>query len=216
VLRVASGESWDLPVTDADRGGGVVINSAVILKDPGKLRVTKAAVEAAVKEAGLGLKVVGWQESAGIVGQFILVVQLVLFVAILIIITVALVIINNTMVMATLERTGEIGTMRAIGAQRPFIVALFLLEGFALALVAGLVGSALALAVVLWLGQVGVPAGSDFLVFLFGGPRLFPAASSIHAIAALVVTSIVGFVSAAYPAFLATRVQPVEAMRAED
>ena len=216
VLAVATGETWDLPVSELDRNSGVIINAAVILKDASKLSVTKALVEQAIKDAGLGLKVIGWQESAGIVGQFILVVQLVLFVAILIIITVALVIINNTMVMATMERTGEIGTMRAIGAQRGFIVALFLLEGFALAVLAGLVGSALAIGVVAILGQVGVPAGGDFLVFLFGGPRLYPAISGLHVVFALIVTAVVGFVSAAYPAFLATRVQPIEAMRAED
>lgn len=216
VLAAATGETWDLPVTEVDRNTGVIINAAVILKDPSLLRVTKPLVEAAIKEAGLGLKVIGWQESAGIVGQFILVVQLVLFVAILIIITVALVIINNTMVMATMERTGEIGTMRAIGAQRSFIVALFLLEGFALAVLAGLVGSALALGAVAVLGSVGVPAPNDFLVFLFGGPRLYPAISGLHVVFALIVTAVVGFVSAAYPAFLATRVQPIEAMRAED
>ena len=53
---------------------------------------------------------------------------MVLYIAILIIFMVALVIINNAMVMATLERVREIGTLRAIGAQRRFILAMLVIE----------------------------------------------------------------------------------------
>ena len=47
---------------------------------------------------------------------------MVLNIAVLIIFVVALVIINNAMVMATLQRVREIGTLRAVGAQRRFIL----------------------------------------------------------------------------------------------
>ena len=66
----------------------------------------------------LGLQVAGWEEASGLIGQFIVVLRVVLYIAIFIIFLVALVIINNSMVMATLERVTEIGTMRAIGAQQ--------------------------------------------------------------------------------------------------
>ena len=56
----------------------------------------------------------------------------VLFVAIFIIFFVASVIINNAMTMATVERVAEIGTMRAIGAQRSFVMWIFMIETLAL------------------------------------------------------------------------------------
>ncbi len=216
VGSLAGGPSWDLPVTRADREGGAILNAAIILDDPSQVWQTRAAVEEAAKAAGIELKVVNWQQAAGFVGQFIFVVQLVLFVAILIITIVALVIINNTMLTATLERTGEIGTMRAIGAQRRFVLAMFVLESMGLGLLAGIVGAVVGGAAVAWLGSTGVPATSDFTLFLFGGPRLYPHAGAGHYVAAIVATILVGLVSAIYPARLATRVQPIEAMRAED
>ena len=48
--------------------------------------------------------------------------------AVIIFFGVALVIINNAMVMATLQRVKEIGTMRAIGAQRRFVLVLVVVE----------------------------------------------------------------------------------------
>ena len=74
-----------------------------------------AAIEAQGKKDGLTLKAIDWQTAAGIIGQFINVIRMVLYVAILIIFLIALVIINNALVMATLERVREIGTLRAIG-----------------------------------------------------------------------------------------------------
>lgn len=208
--------SWDLPITREDLDQGVILNAAVLLKDPRKLRGTQAALEKAAGDAGLKLKVVGWREASGLVGQFIMVIGLVLFVAIFIIIVVALVIINNTMVMATMERVNEIGTMRAIGAQRRFVLMMFLFESLVLGFLSGLAGSGLAAALVGFLGQKGLHAGTDFLVFLFGGPRLFPHLGTGHVILGMTVTLLVGLVSAIYPAWIATRVQPIEAMRAED
>jgi len=54
------------------------------------------------------------------VGQFVTMIRAVLYISVLIIFAVALVIINNALVMATLERMPEIGTLRAVGAQRRF------------------------------------------------------------------------------------------------
>ena len=60
-----------------------------------------------------------------------------------IIFVVALVIINNAMMMATLQRVREIGTMRAIGAQRGFVLGMVLLETVVLGLVFGAAGALL-------------------------------------------------------------------------
>lgn len=192
---------------------GLARNAAVILEDPAKQNRTMEAIRRLNDEQKLGIEVVDWQTAAGIVGQFVTVIRLVLYTAITIIFLVALVIINNSMVMATVERTGEIGTMRAIGAQRWYVSAMFLLETLILGLVAGLVGSALGAGIVLLFGQIGVPAGSDFLVFLFSGDYLYPALSPWNIVLALGIIIVVSALSTLYPARLATRIQPVVAMR---
>lgn len=195
---------------------GLALNAAILLKDPEKLRETQAAIGEALKKAGLELNVVDWQQASGVVGQFMLLIRGVLWLAVLIIFIVAVVIINNSMLMATLERVKEIGTLRAIGAQRGFVMAMFIIETLALALGAGLVGAAAGAGILSWLGQAGIPATSDVMVFLFSGPRLHPTYELGHLVSGVVVILFVAVLSTLYPARLATRVQPVEAMRSSE
>jgi ABC-type lipoprotein release transport system permease subunit len=165
---------------------------------------------------------VGWEGATGFVGQFIHVLRFALYVAVLIILLVAIVIVNNSMVMATLERVSEIGTMRAIGAQKGFILRMFVLEAVVLALLSGSLGALLGAQITLFLQDVGIPAATqstqttEVLIFLFGGPRLYPTVAPSHLLFGLGVILVVGLVSALYPAFLATRIQPIQAMQTED
>ena len=193
---------------------GLTLNAAVILKDPSRIVETTEALVPVAKS--VGLQVVDWKEATGIVGQFVLVMRLVLVTALFIIFIVALLIINNAMVLATLERTSEIGTMRAIGAQRGMVVALFLVETIVLGLIAGVLGAVASTAFVSWLHVVGIPAFADQLILLFAGPRLFPTWTAQDV--ALGIGSVVtaGVVSTLYPAFLAARIQPVVAMQKGD
>ncbi|MDJ0763136.1 MAG: FtsX-like permease family protein [Myxococcota bacterium] len=195
---------------------GIALNAAIVLNDPKRLKHTKTAIEQTIAANGLELQVVDWQTASGIVGQTVVLIRIVLVVAILVIFLVALVIINNTMVMATLERTVEIGTMRAIGGQARFILSLFLMESFWLSLIAGLVGSLLGAALVLRLGQTGIPAFAEILVFLFSGPRLYPTVGLGNLAIAWCVILGVSLGATLYPAYLATRIQPVVAIQAKE
>jgi len=115
--------------------------------------------------------------------------------------------------MATMERAMEIGTMRAIGAQARLVLLRFLLETVILGLVAGVLGAGLGVAFVRHLGQAGIPAMSDELVFLFSGPRLYPSVGAGHFLSGLGVIVLVSLLATFYPAFVATRIEPVVAMR---
>lgn len=202
--------------TSEDLQRGVVLNAAIIMKDPTQSSDTIEAIVARSAADGLNLKVVDWQTAAGIVGQFIVVLRAVLYVAIFVIFLVALVIINNSMVMATIERTPEVGTMRAIGAQRPFVMALFITETLVLGLLSGGGGALLASAVIFGLQQVGIPAPSDVLVFLFGGPRLYPSVGVDDHLFGIGVILVVSVLSTVYPAAVAASVPPVVAMRGKE
>ena len=196
---------------------GVALNAALILEDPSRLRSTQRDVESASREAGLGLKVVDWQKASGLVGQSVTMFRIVLYTAVLIIFAVALVIINNAMVMATLQRVREIGTMRAIGAQRRFVTAMLLVETAAVSLSFGVLGAVLGGAV-LWAVRAwgGIPATNDQLYFFFSGPALLPALGSTGVAVSLGLVLVVSLLSGFYPAIIAMRVTPVEAMAADD
>jgi ABC-type lipoprotein release transport system permease subunit len=195
---------------------GVVLNAAVILKDPKQIPQTIAAIEAQGAKDGLPLKAITWQKSAGIIGQFIMLARMVLYIAILIIFIIALVIINNALVMATLERVKEIGTLRAIGAQRRFILAMLVVESLVVGLIFGGLGAAVGGLVVAIVGKIGIPAKSDIWFFFFSGPRLHPFLGTSNFIAAFVIVLLVSAFSSFYPAWIAMRVTPRQAMAEEE
>jgi ABC-type lipoprotein release transport system permease subunit len=202
------------PPEEVERG--VVLNAAVILDDPKAMREAIPAIERQGEKDGLKLKAITWQESAGLVGNFINLARGVLMVAIIIIFTVALVIINNALVMATLERVREIGTLRAIGAQRRFILSMLVVEAVVIGLLFGGLGAAVGAGLVKLIGAVGIAAKSDVQFFFFSGPRLRPFLNVGSVVAAFVIVIFVATVSSLYPAWLAMRVTPRQAMQEEE
>ena len=195
---------------------GLALNAAVLLDDSSQLETTIAEIELAAADAGLTVEAKDWQEAAGLVGQFVTVIRLVLYVAIVIIFLVALVIIINSMIMATMERVAEIGTMRAIGSSRALIMGMIFLETLTLGMLAGAGGAGLGAAVLSVLGEVGIPANNDVLIFLFSGPRLHPTFGVRHLLWGMSAIVAVSLVSTVYPARIATRIQPVVAMQRSD
>ena len=195
---------------------GVVLNAAVILNDPDRVPQTIKDIEEAGRQSGLPLRAISWKDAAGLIGQFVSMMKAVLYVAVLIIFVVALVIINNALVMATLERVREIGTLRAIGAQRRFILAMLVIEALVIGIIFGAIGAGLGAALVFLIGRVGIPAPSDIAFFFFSGPRLYPVLASTNMVVSLVIVVLVSALSGFYPAWLAMRVTPRQAMQSED
>jgi len=213
-LQREEARSRVFPPGEVERG--VVLNAAVILKDPKKIRETMAAIEAQGKADGLTLKAIDWQTAAGLIGQFINVIRMVLYIAILIIFLIALVIINNALVMATLERVREIGTLRAIGAQRRFILAMLVIESLVVGAIFGGLGAGFGALIVKLVGRVGIPAKSDVWFFFFSGPRLHPFIGTSNIVAAFLIVLMVSAFSSFYPAWLAMRVTPRQAMQEDE
>lgn len=215
-----NGNSKKREVAQADRvyvqgeiDGGVVRHMAIIVKPGADLNIVAQELQASADREKLGLKIVDWRAASGFIGDFLWVIYSVLATALLIIFIVAVIVMNNSMVMATLERTKEIGTMRAIGAQKGMILRMFLAEAAVMSAVFGGLGALIAVAVVGWMHNVGLPAANDVLVFLFAGPRLYPELQWLHVLVSAVLVGIVALISTLYPAWLAMRVTPLEAMQ---
>ena len=113
--------------------------------------------------------------------------------------------IMNTMYTAVLERTKEIGIMKAIGAQNKDIMLLFLIESGLLGLFGGLIG--------LGLG-IFLSKGVEFVAAHALGPNLLAASISWQlAAGALLFSCTVGIVSGLLPSRQASALAPVEALR---
>ena len=118
--------------------------------------------------------------------------------------------IANTMLMSTIERTREIGIMKAIGAEEWEIKKIFLFEASMIGLVGGIIGALLAWGVDELANRLAYrfilkPQGVDYLEFFQLPPALW--------IGALALALLVSMLAALYPAARAARVDPVTALR---
>jgi len=115
--------------------------------------------------------------------------------------------IMNTMYTSVLERTKEIGTMKAVGAKNSDILYIFLFESGLLGLVGGAIGVGLGVA----LGK-----SVQYIATTALGTNLLQASISFSLIAgALTFSFVIGTLSGILPAMQAARLKPADALRYE-
>lgn len=119
--------------------------------------------------------------------------------------------IGNTMMMSVMERTGEIGTMMAMGTRRSAILRGFLVEGALLGLVGAVAGVAvtLGLAALLQLLDIEMPPPPGFATGYQASLLLSPRLLLETVLLACVTTTAAAF----YPALRASRMVIVDALR---
>ena len=115
--------------------------------------------------------------------------------------------IMNTMYTAVLERTKEIGTMKAVGAKNSDILLIFLFESGLLGLVGGMIGILIGVGIGKSVEYVAAnQLGTPFLQASFGLPLI---------LGALIFSFVVGSISGVLPALQASRLKPADALRYE-
>jgi putative ABC transport system permease protein len=121
--------------------------------------------------------------------------------------------IANTMLMSVLERTREVGIMKAVGAGNAHVQLIFLVEGALIGLFGGMAGLVLTrLAAVPADARMRVLVSRDLKVELKESLFLFP---PWLLVTVMTFTVVVTTLAAVYPARRAARVNPVTALRHE-
>lgn len=114
--------------------------------------------------------------------------------------------IMNTMYTSVLERTNEIGVMKAIGAQNKDILAIFLIESGFLGLMGGLIGVLIGIGIGKLVEFAAITQGIDLLKASFPWYLI---------VGSLLFSFLVGAISGVAPASQASKMKPVDALRYE-
>ncbi|OGJ13363.1 hypothetical protein A3K82_00535 [Candidatus Pacearchaeota archaeon RBG_19FT_COMBO_34_9] len=115
--------------------------------------------------------------------------------------------IMNTMYTSILERTKEIGIMKAIGAKNTNILTIFLFEAGLIGLIGGVIGVSIG---------IGIAKATELIAMEALGTRWLKASANLSIyIGALIFAFLIGVISGTIPALRASKLKPVDALRYE-
>ncbi len=177
---------------------------------------TKAQIEKAFEDRGIAARVMTWNEAARSFTTTVDGISIIFTALVIILAVVVFFIIMNTMTISVLERTGEIGTMRALGSHKDFIRKLFVTESLTIAVVSATAGTVLALIIMVIVNACDISVSNTVAKLLLGGGsiKLIP---TVTAIAQTVLLILAGSLLAnLYPVSAALRVTPLKALSKGD
>jgi len=181
----------------------------VLLQDQEQAKRVAAALVAP------GYQIKTWQEMNELTVQLEDFANAYMYVFYLIILGITATVVTNTLVMAVYERTREIGILSAIGMKARRIMSQFLAEAALLATAGVIGGLILGGLLIAYIARVGllIPATSAYTGILMG-ERIYPYLTTSDAISLTIAAYVITLIASLYPAVLAARMEPVEALHA--
>jgi ABC-type lipoprotein release transport system permease subunit len=157
-------------------------------------------------------QVLTWREQNQFVVQFEDYAGVFLVFLYLIVLGITATVVTNTLVMAVFERTREIGILAAIGMKGRGIMAQFLAEAALLATGGVIGGMIIGGAMVAYFNVNGFYIGNMGITGVLFEERIYAYLTLNNAITLAIVTYVITLVASLYPARLAARMEPVEAL----
>jgi ABC-type lipoprotein release transport system permease subunit len=172
------------------------------------------SVAAALKSTSY--KVLTWMEMNSFFIEFENYANSAMSVLYLIVLAITATVIVNTLIMAVFERTREIGILAAIGMKGRRIMAMFLAETTLLAIGGIAMGLLLGGLIVAYFARTGFYIADIYSSgSLLMSNSIYPKLTSDDALKLALIAFVITLLAGLYPAVLAARLEPVEALRAE-
>jgi len=164
-----------------------------------------------------GLEVLGWEELAPQVAAYLRVMEPMLWVFAGVFFALGALVVVNTLYLSVMERTRELGLIISLGATRWRVMRMILVEA-ALIAVVGAVYGAVAGVGIIWIIEAfgGIPIWGSAVQFMKAvgmTPVLHLRASASQVLLAAAAMAGVAILAAWFPAYRASKLEPVEAMR---
>jgi len=157
-------------------------------------------------------KILTWREQNQFIVQFEDYANAFFIILYLIVLGITATVVTNTLVMAVFERTREIGILTAIGMKGRGIMAQFLAEAALLATGGVIGGLIIGGAIVAYFTVYGIYIGDYGITGVLFEDRIYAHLTLGNTINLAIVTYIITLVASLYPARLAARMEPVEAL----
>ena len=190
-----------------DRASSIII----MLND----REDTASVAAALAAPGIGIQT--WEDLNQFLLQTVEAGGAFYYLIYMIVILVVAVLIANTLLMSVFDRTREMGILASLGMKDRQVMMMVMLEAAVLAIIGIAFGLVMGIGAVFYMSRVGFDIGEDTAGLVEGmafSSRMYAAmAPDQFAILSLLMLGIVVLVSV-YPAWVAARMEPVEALHA--
>jgi ABC-type lipoprotein release transport system permease subunit len=159
------------------------------------------------------VQAVNWRSSAGNTAFYLYILRLILNAGIIIVLAAGFIVVNNTLVINVLDRIREIGTMRAIGAEKLYIIKECASETMIMSFTAGIAGCIFGAAFSSFLSALNITFTNSFLIQLFGGETLKTSLTFSNLLTSFCLSLFLGMIAWIYPVINALKVNPVEAMQ---
>ncbi len=172
-------------------------------------------VAAALNTPGLTIKT--WRDLNQLMLQTMESAMGILYIFYLIILAIVAVVVANTMLMSVFERTREMGILAALGLKGRQIMTMFMIESAILGALGVLLGVILGSLGVYYLATVGLHIGdmaSDVSADLAYGETMYASFQWSATAILSVVCWVITMLASLYPAWFATRKEPIDALRA--
>lgn len=212
---VVAGAAKPTDTARVENGNDPVWNLVLVRLSGVEAQAGAVQLDSILGRHGLPARAIPWFQAVGAIGSLAMLIRGALLGFVGLLFLVAGIVIANTLAMSAMERTTEIGMMRAVGATRSFIARLMLSETAVLATVfggGGIVMGAVAVAVT---PMLGISTGNDILQMVYGGDIFRPLLRPQDFLVCLAELSLVVALASLYPMKLAASITPLDAMARE-
>ena len=144
--------------------------------------------------------------------QYVYWMRLIFNIGLILLIGTGFIVVNNTLVIAAMDRTKETGALRAIGADRKFIAIEYLLETLMLTVTAAILGCLIGMLGNQILVNAHITFSNSYLVQLFGGNQLKTTVTLTNLASGMLLSLLLAVIGWLYPVHIALDTSPVVAM----
>lgn len=159
------------------------------------------------------VEAVNWRHAAGSNAMYLYFLRLIMNIGIFIILFAGFIVINNTLIINILDRTCEIGTMRAIGTTKKFVSLECMSETLIISIIAGFIGCLMGVILSYIISKSNIALTNAFLIQLFGCNKLVTLITAKNLFSSFCVSLSIGVVAWIYPVLAALKTSPVVAMQ---